>query len=179
MRTIKYFSLLLPITFLLPSLALANEFQSTLTAGYSQSDVKYMGYEPDKNPKGFNVKYRLEFNDELGVIASYTSTDYDKSVSYGSGSASLALDYQSFMFGPTFRANEVLSAYLLIGLVEGEAKGSATGIGSERLSEKDVGFGGGFQFNITDNFAIDASYEYADIEDVRVGTWTLGAGLSF
>ncbi len=170
----------LALSFGLSSFANAADLKSTITGGYAQSDVEFMGEELNDYPNGFNVKYRLEFNEELGVIASYTNTSYDESVAYGSnGTASVSLDYQSFMVGPTFRANDYFSAYLMVGAAVGEAKGSVTGLGSEKLKETEVGVGGGVQFNIAEHFTIDASYEYSDIDDVRVGTWVVGAGISF
>lgn len=179
MRNITRLSLVLALTFSATSLANAADLRSTITGGYAQSTVWFDGNTLKDNPAGFNVKYRLELNEELGIITSYTKVNYDESSSYGAGSANLALDYHSFMIGPSFRANDYFSAYLMIGGAKGEAKGTVTGLGSETLSQTNVSVGAGFQFNIAKNFTIDTSYEYTKLDDVEVGTWVVGAGLSF
>lgn len=181
MKNIHKLSLALALTFGVSSLVLAADFRHTFTAGYAQSHVNFMDLDID-DPKGFNAKYRLDFSDELGVITSYTKTSYDDNFSYGGVNASASLDYQSLMIGPSFRPYEPytpLSGYLLIGAAKGKASGSVSSIGSASESKTAIAFGGGLQLNVTDNLVIDASYEYSEIDDVKVGTWVVGAGISF
>lgn len=44
------------------------EGESSISIGYAQSRVKEDGDKLDKNPRGFNLKYRYEFNNDWGVI---------------------------------------------------------------------------------------------------------------
>lgn len=180
MANIKHLSLA-ALIFGFSSFSSAADLRHTFTAGYAQSHVNFMDVDID-DPKGFNAKYRLDFTNELGVITSYTKTSYDDSASQGGIDAKVSLDYQSFMIGPSFRPYDPytpLSGYLLIGVAEGKASGYVSSIGSASESKTAFAFGGGLQLNVTDNFVIDASYEYSEIDDVKVGTWVVGGGFSF
>lgn len=151
----------------------------TISAGYAHSNVEYLGYELDNDTDGFNLKYRMEFDREYGLILSYAKTDYDDSGSYDDVDIDASLKYSSFMIGPTFRANEYFSAYLLIGRADGELKASLSSLGSVSDNESSIAYGGGLQIDVTPNFVIDGSYEYTKLNEVEVGTWVIGAGFSF
>ncbi|MBI6340236.1 Ail/Lom family outer membrane beta-barrel protein [Proteus sp. fly-1089] len=157
--------------------------ENTLSLGYAQSHVKADGDKLKEKPKGFNVKYRYEFDNHLGVIGSfaYTHQGYDyrfNSRSVGNGD----LDYYSFTAGPTYRFNDYISAYGLLGVAHGKAEMELNALGyheKESQSKSAFAYGVGLQFNPFPNIAIDTSYEHSKLDGVKVGTWTVGLGYRF
>ncbi|CNL75394.1 attachment invasion locus protein [Yersinia enterocolitica] len=68
------------------------EGESSVSLGYAQShvNVKEDGDTLDKDPKGFNLKYRYEHTNNWGMISSFTYTHqgydlYDGSTKFGNG----------------------------------------------------------------------------------------------
>ncbi|EHP9646905.1 Ail/Lom family outer membrane beta-barrel protein [Escherichia coli] len=112
-----------------------DEYDATMFSG---SDGKY------KDPKGFNIKYRYEVTDNLGVIGAFTwahfTTNghvnanldyvdpYTSIVSTGeaSGKGTVKSNYWSFLVGPTLRANEYVSLYGMLGVALSEVSADAT-----------------------------------------------------
>ncbi|ABG14310.1 MULTISPECIES: attachment invasion locus protein Ail [Yersinia pseudotuberculosis complex] len=156
------------------------EGESSISIGYAQSRVKEDGYKLDKNPRGFNLKYRYEFNNDWGVIGSFAQTrrGFEESVD-GFKLIDGDFKYYSVTAGPVFRINEYVSLYGLLGAGHGKAKFSSIFGQSESRSKTSLAYGAGLQFNPHPNFVIDASYEYSKLDDVKVGTWMLGAGYRF
>ncbi|MCC8465418.1 Ail/Lom family outer membrane beta-barrel protein [Photorhabdus bodei] len=163
----------------------ANAGEHTISGGYAQSHVKFDGEKLDENPKGFNLKYRYELDDNFGVIGSFTLTHQGYDYYYGSRKIGTGdLDYYSLMVGPTYRFNEYVSVYGLVGAAHGkeEAKGNAAVLGYDveyKESKTSAAYGLGLQFNPMPNWVIDASYEYSKLGDFKVGTWVIGAGYRF
>ncbi|OCQ54070.1 Attachment invasion locus protein precursor [Photorhabdus australis subsp. thailandensis] len=157
----------------------ANAGESTISGGYAQGHVKYDGNKINKDPKGFNLKYRYELDDHFGVIGSATYTGYD--FKYGDKKLTkLDMDYYSLMSGPSYRFNEYVSVYGLVGVAHVHGKQEVSPSGFSRKEEKtSVGYGAGLQFNPMPNLAIDASYEYSKLGDLKVGTWVVGVGYRF
>ncbi|RLM25319.1 attachment protein [Brenneria alni] len=156
--------------------------ESTLSIGYAQSDVKYESESPKDDPSGFNLKYRYEINDNWGVIGSFTYTGSDSNYSSGDSRSSLDLKYYSLGVGPTYRFNDYISAYALLGIGYGKAEFEYEDSLIRAWAEEDKTYvtgGVGLQFNVTPNFAIDASYEYTELDNVEVGTWAVGVGYRF
>ncbi|PQQ39695.1 attachment protein [Photorhabdus luminescens] len=165
----------------------ANAGEHTISGGYAQSHVKVDGEKLDENPKGFNLKYRYELDNNWGVIGSFTLTHqgydyYDGSKKVGTGD----LDYYSLMAGPTYRFNEYVSVYGLVGAAHGKVKEnsqiSILGFNYSyeyEESKTSAAYGLGLQFNPMPNWVIDASYEYSKLGDFKVGTWVIGAGYRF
>ncbi|AJZ89256.1 Ail/Lom family outer membrane beta-barrel protein [Cedecea neteri] len=164
------------------SVASANVYadgESTISIGYAQSNVKVDGEKLDDNPKGFNVKYRYEIDSNWGVVGSFAYTHQGYDFYYGGEKIGDGdLDYYSVTAGPSYRFNEYVSAYALIGLGTGKVKVSAFG-DSESESKTSAAYGLGLQVNPVSNIAIDASYEYSKLDEVKVGTWMLGVGYRF
>ncbi|WP_072669764.1 Ail/Lom family outer membrane beta-barrel protein [Vibrio injensis] len=160
-----------------------NRLKSAITTGFSHSTVKTSAQDLNDNPMGFNIKYRKDITSNYGLIASFTYTGMDKSYPAANSSLILDLDYYSYMIGPTFRANEKFSVYGLVGMASGKAKALSaqnnkyTVILSE--SETDIAYGAGLQFDVSERFTIDTSYEYAKFNEVKAGTWTVGVGYRF
>lgn len=153
--------------------------ESTISAGYAQSHVKVQGDKLKENPKGFNVKYRYELDDNWGIVGSFTYTHqgYDF---YNGGRkvANVDLDYYSLTAGPAYRINEYVSAYGLIGAAHGKAEAKSGG-NSHSESKTEFAYAAGLQINPIPNMAIDASYEYSKIGELKVGTWVIGVGYRF
>ncbi len=155
----------------------ANAGDHTISGGYAQSHVKFNGEKIDGNPKGkgFNLKYRYELDNNFGVISSltYTHKGFDKS----------DVNYYSLMAGPTYRFNEYVSIYGMVGAARGEFEVPVLN-GSYTEGKSSVSYGLGLQFNPMPNWTIDTSYEYAKFNDARlgdlkVGTWVVGVGYRF
>ncbi|WGL93748.1 Ail/Lom family outer membrane beta-barrel protein [Arsenophonus nasoniae] len=155
------------------------EGDNTLSIGYAQSHVKVSvgGVNVDLNDsaKGFNIKARHEFDDNWGMIGSfaYTHKGYDL-IDY----STVDIDYYSLSVGPTYRFNEYMSVYGLVGVAHGKAELKTIDYRESGSESKLVG-GVGLQFNPVENIVIDASYEYTRFGDFKVGTWMLGAGFRF
>ncbi|EQB99008.1 Ail/Lom family outer membrane beta-barrel protein [Photorhabdus temperata] len=159
--------------------------ESTISGGYAQSHVKTDNKDFEKlfdgNPKGFNLKYRYELDNNFGVISSFTYTylGYD----YYQGGKKVAesdMDYYSLMAGPTYRFNEYVSVYGMVGAAHGKVKGSNFITSqSDSKSKTSVGYGVGLQFNPMPNWTIDTSYEYSKLDELKIGTWVVGVGYRF
>ncbi|PHM60086.1 Ail/Lom family outer membrane beta-barrel protein [Xenorhabdus ishibashii] len=155
--------------------------ESTISVGYAQSHVKIAGDKLDENPKGFNVKYRYELDNDWSVIGSFAYTHQGYEYYYGGyKTATIDLDYYSLTAGPAYRINEYVSAYGLIGSAHGkmEAKNRVNGY-SHSESKTELAYAAGLQINPIPNMAIDASYEYSKLGEVKVGTWVIGVGYRF
>lgn len=157
--------------------------ESTISLGYAQSHVKVDDRNLDENPKGFNLKYRYEIDNNLGFITSFTYTTQSYDYYYGSNKVGDAdLKYYSLTAGPAYRFNDYISAYGLIGFGHGKATSNVSLLGYSANSDESktsVAYGAGLQLNVTPNIALDAHYEYSKLGDFKVGTWTVGAGYRF
>ncbi|MDC9588871.1 Ail/Lom family outer membrane beta-barrel protein [Xenorhabdus sp. XENO-10] len=157
----------------------------TISVGYAQSDVKLKleGDKLDKNPKGVNLKYRYEINDNWGVISSFTLTREEEKMFLGNiGKLTREITYRSWMAGPTYRFNEYVSTYALIGAANIEDYKTGSGLGvymTDRENKTAVAYGAGLQFNPISNVAVDVTYEYSDLEKAKVGTFVVGVGYRF
>ncbi|OKP03082.1 Ail/Lom family outer membrane beta-barrel protein [Xenorhabdus eapokensis] len=165
----------------------ANAGEHTISAGYAQSKINIENNNLKTSLKGFNVKYRYEFNEQFGLISSFTHTGYNTSYDDPLGYHGGSLDYNSITIGPSYRFNEYISAYALIGAGVGKASNTEhirISKYNSILSFNDdtktaVAYGAGVQFNPLPNVAIDASYEYTKLDSINLGTWVLGVGYRF
>lgn len=154
--------------------------EDTVSIGYAQSYAKIYGSNEDA--KGVNLKYRHELDDVIGVIGSLTYTNED--ANRYDGKVKGNAKYWSLMAGPSFRANDYISAYAMAGLAQGKYNidvrdGSGNGIG--HADDKKTALAGsvGVQVNPAPNWVIDTSFEYAKLMDSNVKTWTVGVGYRF
>ncbi|CRG52220.1 Ail/Lom family outer membrane beta-barrel protein [Yersinia wautersii] len=153
--------------------------ENSISVGYAQSHAKADGASLGDGPQGFNLKYRYEFNDHWGVINSFAYTHKGYDFYYGNSKiGSGNIDFYSLSTGPIFRINEYVSLYGLIGASHGKSKLSFPDQ-SDSVSKTAMLAGLGGQFNPYQNVVIDVSYEYSKLDDVKVGTWMLGAGYRF
>ncbi|MDB6371276.1 Ail/Lom family outer membrane beta-barrel protein [Photorhabdus bodei] len=161
----------------------ANAGESTISGGYAQSHIKFKDDKIDDHPKGLNLKYRYELDNNWGVISSFTYTYlgyefYDHGRKVGKAD----IDYYSLMAGPTYRFNDYVSAYGLVGAAHRKVKSEASVRGYDldyKNSKTSVAYGLGLQFNPVPNWTIDTSYEYSKQNDIKVGTWVVGVGYRF
>lgn len=149
--------------------------RNTIAIGYAQTQLSglYSGSMP-----GVNVKYHWEDLDSgFGAIASISYTKAD--ILNASGGT---IEQGSFLVGPSYRINDYISPYLLLGFSKGAVDVPAEGDHQERTS---FSFGGGVQVNVSQNWAVDLSYQYANFSsysgdpDIKAGTWGVGVGYSF
>lgn len=96
-------------------LALAND-QHTVSFGYAQTHLSSLKNSDSKDLRGFNFKYRYEFNETWGMLGSFTATRNEReNYTWKEGklhkNGSDSVDYGSLMFGPTYRFNDYVSLY--------------------------------------------------------------------
>lgn len=157
----------------------AEHLKHTVLGGYAQSNIKVGGESLKDDPTGFNVKYRYELNENLGIVSSFTYTGANYNYYFGGYKLGhLDLDYYSISAGPSYRFNDYVSAYGLIGFGHGREETKVLGV-SNSGSKTSAVYGVGLQFNPVPNWAIDTAYEYSKLGDVKVGTWMVGIGYRF
>ncbi|EEF5710163.1 outer membrane beta-barrel protein [Salmonella enterica] len=150
--------------------------KNTVSIGYAYTDL---GGVISGNANGVNLKYNTEdLESGFGGMGSltYTTADVNNGYGYKTGDA----DYTSFLVGPSYRFNDYLNAYVMIGAGHGHLKDNWGNSGSKTS----VAYGAGFQVNPVDYIAINASYEHTRFDGVydgrvNAGTWVLGVGYSF
>lgn len=157
------------------SIGVANASQ-TVSVGYAQTEVNIT--HSNQMP-GFNVKYHWEDdNTGAGVIGSFAYTTKNASDDYASGK----LTYYSVTAGPSYRFNDYVNIYALLGVAYGKIE-QENAYQSYWESSSAFAYGAGVQFNPIENVAIDASYVYTqfsgDSDNVGAGTWMLGVGYRF
>ncbi|HFW4799698.1 TPA: Ail/Lom family outer membrane beta-barrel protein [Salmonella enterica subsp. diarizonae serovar 60-67:z35:-] len=171
------------------------------SAGITVPDSAFSaGADKYKDPKGVNLKYRYEFDDNWGVIGSFTYAreKYDGHINVNDPSAGDSLNgkgsikgrYFSLLAGPTYRINDYVSGYAMIGLANSKIEYSAdyaykaggdTGSGSysEDRNKTSFAYGLGLQINPFKNIAIDVAYEGSGSGDWNTSGFNVGVGYKF
>ncbi|MDX7991400.1 Attachment invasion locus protein precursor [Xenorhabdus sp. Reich] len=158
----------------------------TISLGYAQTNTKLKSMAnkevPLKDPRGLNLKYRYEINDNWGVIGSVTQTKLSlyyapKPVDKRGRNADETITYRSLMAGSTYRFNDYMSAYTLLGVANIEDHQKTNSNTSEKKTA--LAYGAGLQFNPISNVAVDVAYEYSHLKQAKAGTWTIGVGYHF
>ncbi|ACQ68632.1 Ail/Lom family outer membrane beta-barrel protein [Candidatus Williamhamiltonella defendens] len=169
------------------------ELENSLSVGYAWSSLGVIDEKnklktnKDAGPKGINLKYRYEIDNQLGIITSFTylRKKDDLLVKIGSTDInySLNFNYYSLLIGPTYRFNEWVSGYAALGFVHSKVKEAAKFINiDEKADNKKNGFAGmiGFQVNPMTNIVIDGSFEYAkSVYGKKAKVWSIGLGYRF
>lgn len=153
------------------------------------------------NLGGAFMRYRYELTDDWGIISSlaYSTKDYNANASATknkekdrmSTKNKVSGDYISLMIGPTYRFNEYVSVYGLIGgaykkisyeSVSQEFKNNSL-VNSSRSSQSDnkteLAYGVGMQVNFWQNATLDLGYEQSGSGDWKTSAWTVGIGYKF
>ncbi|WP_339056872.1 Ail/Lom family outer membrane beta-barrel protein [Candidatus Regiella endosymbiont of Tuberolachnus salignus] len=186
--------------------AFAEAGQSTLSVGYAHSDLKYSDSRKaddtntvnvearERHVSGFNVKYRYEFTDQWGAITSFThaQTSGTPGISLNGeaikdASASYKLQYNSLMIGSTYRVNDWVSLYGMVGASNGRvhlhADKNVPGVqdSARRHSENKyaVAWSAGLQVNPLEQLAVDLSFEQSNPGEMKANTVVLGLGYTF
>jgi attachment invasion locus protein len=175
--------LLLPIAAIFLSITAFNAsatLKNTLSIGYAQSQIKIDGDKVDEDPKGFNIKYDRKIDNGFGIIGSfvYNNKKYNCQDEDGKNTEHSDVSYYLISGGPSYRFNEYINAYGLIGTSVFNV--NYKDIYEEHRENKvSISYGLGLQINPIPNVAIDASYEYSKLDDLKFGTWVLGVGYRF
>ncbi|HAF2407412.1 TPA: Ail/Lom family outer membrane beta-barrel protein [Salmonella enterica] len=158
------------------------------------------GADKYKDPKGINIKYRYEFDDNWGAIGSvtYAWAKYDghlnakdpESSDSVNAKGSIKGHYFSILAGPAYRINDYVSGYAMAGLANSKTKYSAdysynidnsTGNGSYSNDKNKTTFAYsvGLQFNPVKSVAIDVAYEGSGSGDWNTNGFNVGVGYTF
>nr|DAM44253.1 MAG TPA: outer membrane protein [Caudoviricetes sp.] len=157
--------------------ASAADYKNTVSLGYAHTHLSGL---ISGNAAGANLKYNWEhLNSGFGVVGSLTYTEADLN-NYYYGYRVGEVNYTSFLVGPSYRFNDFLSTYIMLGGASGEVKDNF----GHSESKTSFAYGIGIQVNPVEHFAINASYEHAKFstqlgDDIDAGTWVLGVGYSF
>ncbi|EBY6522847.1 hypothetical protein D5P15_03035 [Salmonella enterica subsp. enterica serovar Livingstone] len=156
-------------------LALAND-KHTVSFGYAQTHLSSLKNSDSKDLRGFNFKYRYEFNETWGMLGSFTATRNEmENYTWKDGklhkNGSDSVDYGSLMFGPTYRFNDYVSLY-------GNA-GIATMKFNKHSKEDSFAYGAGVIFNPVKSISIDASWEASRFFAVDTNTFGVSVGYRF
>lgn len=144
----------------------------TLSVGYAQSKVQDF-----KNIKGVNLQYRYEWDSPVSVVGSVSYMKGDWSDSYRDEFDDFYrqhadIKYYSFLAGPSYRLNDYISFYGLVGISHTKAKGDyewRNSVGSDEydghlsgsVSKKstDFAYAAGIIINPMDNMSVNVGYE--------------------
>ncbi|HFF0860909.1 TPA: Ail/Lom family outer membrane beta-barrel protein [Escherichia coli] len=151
--------------------------------------------------KGINVKYRYEFTDHLGGIASLSYASAKKSRTTMTGDKafhyeSLRGRYVSLMAGPVWQVSEQLSLYGMAGMAhtrwsdsvqdyrrdevtQGDVRVTTTASDGHSARHLTLAWGAGLQFNPADTVVVDLAYEVAGHGDWRTDAFIVGIGYRF
>ncbi|WGL96551.1 Ail/Lom family outer membrane beta-barrel protein [Arsenophonus nasoniae] len=153
------------------------------------------------NLGGAFMRYRYELTDDLGIISSlaYSTKDYNANASASknkdkdrmSTKNKVSSDYISLMIGPTYRFNEYVSVYGLIGgaykkvsyeSISQEFKNNSL-VNRSRNSQSDnkteLAYGVGMQVNFWQNATLDIGYEQSGSGEWKTNAFTIGIGYKF
>lgn len=155
-------------------LALAND-QHTVSFGYAQTHLSSLKNSDSKDLRGFNFKYRYEFNETGDVRLIHRDAQWNGELHRKEGklhkNGSDSVDYGSLMFGPTYRFNDYVSLY-------GNA-GIATMKFNKHSKEDSFAYGAGVIFNPVKSISIDASWETSRFFAVDTNTFGVSVGYRF
>ncbi|EDC2355097.1 hypothetical protein BH006_07590 [Salmonella enterica] len=200
-------------------IAYASAGDSTLSVGYARihshglkNEIKTDrdvlaasdGHMDDySDPRGVNIKYRYEFDDQAGVIISFTYAgkkfDGSATPSQGNGNffeGDIRGRYFSGMVGPTWRFNDYVSVYAMGGIAyskmssylaeyqpttkpDGTPSRKRVGSWGDSSGHKGFAYSAGLQFNPWEHVAIDAAYEGSGTGDWRTNGFIVGVGYKF
>lgn len=140
---------------------------------------------------GVSARYRYEISDDWGFIGSfaYSKTNYSSSLILNVDNTTSKFkhdangEYMSLMIGPTYRLNDYLSVYGLVGFgyknANFDLEVTKYGKRSFSRSETDLAYGVGMQLNIYKDITLDAGYEQSGSGDWKTNAWTIGIGYKF
>ncbi|ECZ5471663.1 outer membrane beta-barrel protein [Salmonella enterica] len=134
--------------------------QHSISVGYATGALYVNGDKSsDGHPDGMNFKYRYEINDTWGIVGAFTFS--------GDTIGDLVKTdwgYTSYQVGPSWRINDYVSLYYLLGVARADSDISTM---SEKYSYKKNSLASsiGVQINPWPNMVLDVGYEYARFHD--------------
>lgn len=164
--------------------AIAQADTQTISLGYAIAKAKGVN-----NIRGATAKYHYQSNDALGYIGSLTymgSGNKDNSF-YHDGDVyegKSKVNYFSLLAGPSYRVNEYISFYGLVGIGMGKnqwfASNKSTAIKvSDTQRASAIAYGAGVQIAPAANWTVDVGYEGAAFKDTKLNGFNLGLGYRF
>lgn len=173
---------------------LAQADQHTVSLGYAQSKVQDL-----HNINGVNLKYRYEWDSPISVIGSFTYMSGNDNYSYFLTrdiiDNKVDIKYYSLSVGPTYRFNEFISVYGLLGFNYNKVdyssswnnyeSGSYRYMGTEtgNINKTSLMYGVGVQINPMENVAVDIGYEGSSLDDGSkshdINGFNIGIGYRF
>lgn len=164
--------------------ALAQADTHTISLGYASAKAKGLN-----NVRGATAKYHYQTNDSLGFIGSLTymgSGNKEDSYNYNGHvyEDKWKVNYYSLLAGPSYRVNEYISFYGLVGIGMGKnqwvSNNKTTGNKvSETLRASAFGYGAGVQIAPAANWTVDVGYEGATFKDAKLNGFNIGLGYRF
>lgn len=150
---------------------------------------------------GAFMRYRYEIDDEWGVIGSiaYSTKDYNATAKANKNdnkdriraTGKVSGDYVSLMVGPTYRVNDSVSLYGLIGGAYKKASYESNSqefrdnklVNSAKYSNSDnktqLAYGVGMQVNFWQGATLDVGYERSGSGEWKTDAFTVGLGYKF
>lgn len=176
-------------------------FSDTLTLGYAQSHILSNEMKNKKSNiydntlHGFNLKYKIESDNQIGMIASATGTFSHRAANRKQIKKD-KLSHLAFSVGPAWQFNHYFSLYATAGLSyttfseekekKEEPKKKKFKKSGKKIHRVDkvsakagVVAGLGLQVTPWKNLVLDMGYEYAYARQHQYGTWVIGAGIRF
>ena len=131
----------------------------TFSLGYAQTEV-----EGFTDLKGINAQYRYEWDSPFSLLASVSYMERKVTmVDAPNEIYKTKVAYTSFLLGPAYRFNNVVSAYALVGVAKIDSKDDEYDdvgfVGSESNSATELAYGAGVIVNPIQNLSINVGYE--------------------
>lgn len=169
--------IILAVVIAAASISAANAAEHVITGGYAQT--KSDGVKLS----GLNLKYGYTPDESaVGVMSSLTITGKSEDYSESGYKASADYAYGSLMVGASYKVNEYVKPYALVGVGRGAVDAKFSGYGSsyhEKDTDTNLAYGVGVQFTPVKGFTIDAGYEGSKAFGSQVNSFVVGAGYRF
>lgn len=154
--------------------------KNTFSLGYAQSQLKMDSNNVTDTPKGINIKYNYKLMNDWGMFGSFTYNKEKYSFDINDSKGNINYNYYLFSIGPSYRFNEYINLYGLIGISSINMKlNCENNSGNIHFNKISNSYGAGLQYNPVAKLAIDASYEYSKLNNIEFGTWVIGLGYRF
>lgn len=157
----------------------------TVSVGYANMKV-----DDFKNLKGVNAQYRYETQSPWGAVVSSTYVSGKEDTQYDFDEVEHAkVKYFSLLAGPSYRFNEYVSTYVLVGLAQTKSSYDFYDYGfniyeHNSLKKTSVAYGVGVSVNPVENIAINLGYEgtrFKGFEDqtAKLNGFNISVGYKF
>ena len=163
------------------SLAASSVFADTQTAsvGYAQTDVSH-----GLKTKGANVQYRYEWQSPVSLLTSASYQTGDKRFNHATGYDKWDVDYYSFLAGPAYRFNDLVSVYALGGVAHGKGEhtyhtNNRPAIPVDNPKDTSVAYGAGLIINPQPNLSLNVGYEGTRLKKYDFNGFNVGVGYRF